>query len=205
MAHWSSRELCILANSLNHLIYAALFLVRSLFYPDIGSGDRPFYYESKFLGWLVPPGMASLCGWKKNYDDAVILRKVLELNSEREEAAKVYGETLASFVSNQQFMFYYQIAEGTFHCMICVGSLWLFFSKSVPRLLTLYHAGLLLEIMIMDIPYFIAFSCLPFQHDFPGYYGLMTYVVFIHHLTVLPDILSALCEWGSSKMKTKEA
>lgn len=184
-------------NSLNHLIYAVLFVVRSTYYTEVGSGDRPFYYESFFLEYLLPPGLSSMCGWKTGYDQAVVLSTVMAANS-GEGGKEVFGEVLASFITSPEFMFYYQIAEGTFHCMICVGSLWLL-ARSASGLLSLYRAGLWLEIIIMDIPYTISFTLLGLRRTIPGFPCLMAWAVVLHHLTVLPDFVSAYCEWASDR------
>ena len=95
----------------------------------------------------------------------------------------------------------YQIAEGTFHLMICAGSLWLLLGKPRPashNLLTLYRLGLALEIIFMDGPYGVAFTCL-LTRSIPEYWGLLTFVVLLHHITVLPDFVSAWLEWQAHK------
>merc|ERR1712203_1309104 len=104
-------------------------------------------------------------------------------------------------------MYYYQIAEGTFHFMIVLGGLRSFFSARWPPLegafdLRLFRWGLWLEIVVMDITYGIAYTYLP-ALACPGHWGLTTIMMVIHHLNVLPDFVCAWHEWKASKEMAK--
>ena len=78
--------------------------------------------------------------------------------------------------------------------MIVVGSLWLLFPAR-QRLLTLYKAGLRLEIVWMDIPYTYAYTLVALRRSVPGFPGLAVLMMVLHHLTVLPDLVSAYFEF----------
>ena len=65
-------------------------------------------------------------------------------------------------------------------------------------MLTLYRLGLALEIIFMGGPYGVAFTCL-LTRSIPEYWGLLTFVVLLHHITVLPDFVSAWLEWQAHK------
>eukprot|EP00040_Diaphanoeca_grandis_P016486 m.85047 g.85047 ORF g.85047 m.85047 type:complete len:209 (+) comp25826_c1_seq1:436-1062(+) len=182
-----------------HFVYAVLFIVRSVFYSDMGGNDRPFYYESYLTAYTIPPGFATLMGWEKPYSQPALLKFVVALNGNN--SLETYGPFIASVISNPENMFYYQIAEGIFHIMICVGSIWLFVDDRASRkssLLTLYRVGLWLEIIVMDLAYGIAFNCL-LPLSIPDYYGLMVWVVFLHHISLLPDVMSAWYEWRADR------
>jgi hypothetical protein len=201
-----ARTLWTALNGLNHLVYALLFVVRSVLLPDPGGGERPFFFESRLIGWLVPPGAAGLLGWQKPYKPDALLSFIATINGDEALGSAVYGSLIGSYVADPNFMFWYQVAEGTFHLMICAGALRLAWPgreggaaaakpSLVPAFLaTLYRAGLALEIVLMDLTYTFAFSWMWATNGVPGYPGLMTFVVGLHHLTVLPDFVSAALE-----------
>ena len=196
------RKAMMLLNSVNHLLYAVLFVVRSIFYNSEGSGDRPFYYESHCLGWLLPAPLGQFLGWEKPYDQAVVLKSVMALVS-KDGFADSYG-FMGAYMNSRVFMFYYQIAEGLFHLMIVAGSAWLWLPRS-GFLLTLYRTGLWLEIILMDLTYASGYTIFWAVSDLPGYYGLVTIMTAIHHATVLPDLVSAYCELKADTARTKHA
>ena len=65
-----------------------------------------------------------------------------------------------------------------------------------------YKLGLWLEIIWMDIPYTYVYA----RRAAPvgaGLSGLAVLMMVLHHLTVLPDIVSAYLEWRASEPKRK--
>jgi len=197
----SSADRMMALNSLNHLAYAVLFIVRSVFFTDAGSGDRPFYFESILLGWMIPSWLGVALGWSAPYDQAAVLGFVVSVN---EASSTTYQSAFfQACVGSPDFMFWYQVAEGTFHLMIVAGSLWLCTRPSLPWLKTLYLAGLWLEIIVMDITYTFAYTLLAARESMPGYYGLVFLMMLVHHLTVLPDLLSASLEARRPRGKVK--
>ena len=205
----SRANLWIAINAFNHAIYAVLFLVRSFFYAGVGDGDRPFYFESYLLEALLPPPLCAALGWAGPPDRLQILSFVKACNADAEAGLATYGWPIGAAVSNHTFMYFYQIVEGIFHLMLVVGSLWLLFpatpSKSPRawRFLTLYKLGLWLEIIWMDIPYTYAYTLVALRRSVPGFPGLAVLMMVLHHLTVLPDIVSAYLEWRASEPKRK--
>ena len=205
----SRANLWIGINAFNHAIYAILFLIRSFFYAGVGDGDRPFYFESYLLEALLPPPLCAALGWAGPPDRLQILAFVKSCNADAEAGLATYGWPIGAAVSNHTFMYFYQIVEGIFHLMLVVGSLWLLFpatpSKSPRawRFLTLYKLGLWLEIIWMDIPYTYAYTLVALRRSVPGFPGLAVLMMVLHHLTVLPDIVSAYLEWRASEPKRK--
>ena len=122
-------------------------------------------------------------------------------NANAEAGLATYGWPIGVAVSNHTFMYFYQIVEGIFHLMIVVGSVWLLSPRR--RLLTLYKLGLWLEIIWMDIPYTYAYTLVALRRSVPGFPGLAVLMMVLHHLTVLPDIVSAYLEWRASEPKRK--
>jgi hypothetical protein len=187
----------------NHAIYAVLFIIRSFFYTGAGSSDRPFYYESFFLGWLCGPAafLPTLLGWDNNrYNQPTVLTWMKAVNS---ASSTAYPQWITVFISDPRFMYFYQIAEGIFHCMIVLGGLRAFSRTSWPpredsKALRTFRWGLLLELVVMDITYVTAFSCLPML-QVPGHYGLTTIMMLIHHVNVLPDIVCGWYEWKAMR------
>ena len=55
----------------------------------------------------------------------------------------------------------------------------------------------------MDIPYFYAYTLVALRRSVPGFPGLAVLMMALHHLTVLPDIVSAYLEWRASEPKRK--
>ena len=98
-------------------------------------------------------------------------------------------------------MYFYQIVEGIFHLMIVVGSLWLLFTRR--RLLPLYRTGLWLEIIWMDVRTFTPTRSSRCGRSVPGFPGLAVLMMALHHLTVLPDLVSAYLEWRAGEPKRK--
>jgi len=179
-----------------------LFIIRSFFYTGVGGNDRPFYFESYFLGWLCGPSvmLPTWLGWDNNmYNQPAVLAWVTKMNS---ASSGAFPAWIANCVGSPAFMYLYQIAEGTFHCMIVAGGLRAFFNRTWPpkkdSAMALYRWGLWLELIVMDIAYVTAYSYLPFL-SVPGHWGLTTIMMIIHHLNVLPDIASAWYEWKASK------
>ena len=205
----SRANLWIAINAFNHAIYAILFLIRSFFYAGVGDGDRPFYFESYLLEALLPPPLCAALGWAGPPDRLQILAFVKSCNADAEAGLATYGWPIGAAVSNHTFMYFYQIVEGIFHLMLVVGSLWLLFpatpSKSPRawRFLTLYKLGLWLEIIWMDIPYTYAYTLVALRRSVPGFPGLAVLMMVLHHLTVLPDLVSAYLEWRASEPKRK--
>ena len=197
----SRANLWLAINAFNHAIYAVLFLVRSFFYAGVGDGDRPFYFESYLLEALLPPPLCAALGWAGPPDRLQTLSFVKACNANAEAGLATYGWPIGVAVSNHTFMYFYQIVEGIFHLMIVVGSVWLLFPRR--RLLTLYKLGLWLEIIWMDIPYFYAYTLVALRRSVPGFPGLAVLMMVLHHLTVLPDIVSAYLEWRASEPKRK--
>ena len=197
----SRANLWIGINALNHAIYAILFLIRSFFYAGVGDGDRPFYFESYLLEALLPPPLCAALGWAGPPDRLQILAFVKSCNADAEAGLATYGWPIGVAVSNHTFMYFYQIVEGIFHLMIVVGSLWLLLPRR--RLLPLYRTGLWLEIIWMDVPYFYAYTLVALRRSVPGFPGLAVLMMVLHHLTVLPDIVSAYLEWRASEPKRK--
>ena len=177
------------------------FLIRSFFYAGVGDGDRPFYFESYLLEALLPPPLCAALGWAGPPDRLQILAFVKSCNADAEAGLATYGWPIGAAVSNHTFMYFYQIVEGIFHLMLVVGSLWLLFpatpSKSPRawRFLTLYKLGLWLEIIWMDIPYTYAYTLVALRRSVPGFPGLAVLMMVLHHLTVLPDLVSAYFEF----------
>ena len=207
---WDVRaERWMVINAFNHAIYAILFLIRSFFYAGVSDGDRPFYFESYLLEALLPPPLCAALGWAGPPDRLQILAFVKSCNADAEAGLATYGWPIGAAVSNHTFMYFYQIVEGIFHLMLVVGSLWLLFpatpSKSPRawRFLTLYKLGLWLEIIWMDIPYTYAYTLVALRRSVPGFPGLAVLMMVLHHLTVLPDIVSAYLEWRASEPKRK--
>jgi hypothetical protein len=203
---WDARRKWTAGNVINHGIYAALFIIRTFFYTDVGGNDRPFYYESHFLGWLCGPSwfLPKILGWTNGqYSQPVVLKWMAKINGADSGA---YPAWIAPYAGSPDFMFYYQIAEGTFHFMIVLGglrSLTKVFGKQWPPKegdndLKLFRYGLWLEIIFMDITYVTGFSCLPFL-QVPGHFGLTFIMMLIHHLNVVPDIACAWYEWKASR------
>mmetsp|Transcript_5507 Transcript_5507/g.7041 ORF Transcript_5507/g.7041 Transcript_5507/m.7041 type:complete len:110 (-) Transcript_5507:473-802(-) len=100
-------------------------------------------------------------------------------------------------------MYYYQIAEGIFHCMIVLGGMRVFIKKAWPPMdgdasLRLFRWGLWLEIVVMDIAYVTAFTYMP-ALSVPGHWGLTTIMMVVHHLNVMPDLMCAWHEWKAAK------
>ena len=197
----SRADLWLAINAFNHAIYAVLFLVRSFFYAGVGDGDRPFYFESYLLEALLPPPLCAALGWAGPPDRLQTLSFVKACNANAEAGLATYGWPIGEAVSNHTFMYFYQIIEGIFHLMIVVGSAWLLFPRR--RLLTLYKLGLWLEIIWMDIPYFYAYTLVALRRSVPGFPGLAVLMMVLHHLTVLPDIVSAYLNWRASEPKRK--
>lgn len=82
-----------------------------------------------------------------------------------------------------KFLYYYQIMEGIFHHMIVFGYLWYFIGNKIG--IKLFKVGILLEIIIMDIPYILAFILLSLRVN-----NKLGYIVCnIHHFTALPNII----------------
>ena len=197
----SRANLWLAINAFNHAIYAVLFLVRSFFYAGVGDGDRPFYFESYLLEALLPPPLCAALGWAGPPNRLQILSFVKACNANAEAGLATYGWPIGVAVSNHTFMYFYQIVEGIFHLMIVVGSVWLLSPRR--RLLTLYKLGLWLEIIWMDIPYTYAYTLVALRRSVPGFPGLAVLMMVLHHLTVLPDIVSAYLEWRASEPKRK--
>lgn len=200
---WNARRVWTALNVVNHGIYAALFVIRSLFYTGTGSSDRPFYYESYFLGWLCGPSwfLPTLLGWNNHrYNQPVVLKWMTWANSPTSDA---YPEWIAPYISDPSFMYYYQIAEGSFHFMIVLGGLCAFSRSAWPpkegsAWVRSFRWGLWLELVLMDITYCVAFSCMPFM-GVPGHWGLTTIMMLIHHINVLPDFVCAWYEWVAAR------
>lgn len=207
---WSAHRRWTALNVVNHGIYAVLFIIRSLFYTGVGGTDRPFYYESFFLGWLCGPSsmIPTWFGWDNNqYNRIEVLNWVTNANS---ASSGVFPNWLAQFVGNPMFMYGYQIAEGTFHLMIVAGGLRAFsqqlwsLRKKGDGSQRCFRYGLLLELIIMDITYVIGYSYLPL-FSVPGHWGLTTIMMLIHHLNVVPDVVCAFLEWkDDQKVAQKE-
>jgi len=201
---WDARRFWTALNVANHAIYAALFIIRSFFYTGVGSTDRPFYYESFFLGWLCGPSalLPTLLGWSnQQYHQPVVLKWMTAINAPTSTA---YPAWITYFIGNPLFMYYYQIAEGLFHFMIVMGGMRAFVKKAWPPVegegsLKLFRWGLWLELVIMDIAYVVAYSCLPML-SVPGHWGLTTIMMLIHHLNVLPDVVCAWEEWKAARV-----
>lgn len=207
---WDSRRLWTALNVGNHGIYAALFIIRSLFYTGVGSHDRPFYFESYFLGWLCGPSylLPTMLGWDNNqYNRVPVLNWVTSMNS---GAGGAFPSWISACISSPLFMYFYQIAEGTFHLMIVFGGLRAFRNKTWPppkggdKQLSLFRWGLWLEILVMDIAYVVAYSCLPMM-SLPGHWGLTTIMMLIHHVNVLPDLVCAWQEYKADRAATTSA
>lgn len=205
---WPARRFWMGLNVGNHAIYAVLFVFRSLFYTGAGGSDRPFFFESYFLGWLSGPSffLPKLMGWPGGeYNQAMVLVWMKKVNA---TGSGAYPAWIAPYIGSPAFMYYYQIAEGIFHLMIVFGGLRLAFKKGAwpPKErsteLRLFRSGLLLELLIMDIPYVIAFSCLPFL-TCPGHRGLTTLMMLIHHVNVLPDLMCGFYEWRARRSARK--
>lgn len=205
-SNWDGRRFWTLLNVGNHAIYALLFIVRSFFYTGVGGGDRPFYFESYFLGYLCGPScfLPRLLGWEGGmYNQPFVLKWMTAVNAGTSSAGG-FPNWIQVFIANPSFMFWYQIAEGTFHLMIVLGGLRALFGSFWPpkkegdASQTLFRWGLWLEIVLMDITYVSAYSCLPFLAC-PGHWGLTTIMMLIHHLNVLPDIMCAWHEWKADK------
>lgn len=201
---WDNRRLWTAVNVGNHGIYAILFIIRSFFYTGLGSHDRPFFYESYFLGWLCGPSwfLPTLLGWDNNqYNRLPVLHWVTKMNS---GAGGAFPTWVSACISSPMFMYIYQIMEGTFHLMIVFGGLRAFRKKSWPppkqgdRQLSLFRWGLWLELLVMDIAYVVAYSCLPMM-SLPGHWGLTTIMMLIHHINVLPDLVCAWHEWKADR------
>jgi len=190
-------------NVANHAIYAVLFLIRSFCYTNVGGTDRPFFYESYFLGWLCGPSffLPKLLGWPNGqYNQPMVLEWMKAINSPKSTA---YPAMITKCIGDPNFMYFYQIAEGIFHLMIVFGGLKFFMKKNWPpkeggRELRLFRWGLWLELLIMDITYVTAFSCLPLL-SVPGHLGLTTIMMLIHHVNVLPDVMCGFYEWRAMK------
>lgn len=197
---WDPRRWWMAMNVYNHGIYAVIFIIRTLFYNSSGGNDRAFYYESYFLVFLCGPSwfMPTLLGWDNNrYDQATTLTWLAEVNSPTSTA---YPEFITPFTGSPNFMFYYQLAEGIFHIMIVCGGLCALRDSTWPprdsgASVRLFSCGLWLEIIIMDILYVIAFSCIALL-SVPGHWGLTTYMMLLHHIGVLPDIM---CAWHEQR------
>lgn len=207
---WDRRRIWTVLNVGNHGIYALLFLIRSLCYTGVGGNDRPFFFESFFLGWLCGPSwlMPSMLGWDNAmYNQPAVLKWVTGINSAQ---STVFPDLIAKFVGSPAFMYFYQIAEGTFHLMICAGGLRAFFDSSWPpkkggdSMQRLYRWGLWLEILVMDVAYVAAYSCLPMA-SCPGHWGLTTIMMLIHHVNVVPDIMCAWYEWKADQAAKEES
>jgi len=206
---WDDRRFWTAINVGNHGIYAILFVIRSTFYADLGGNDRPFYYESYFLGYLCGPAavLPILLGWdNKQYNQSAVLKWMTTMNA---AGSTAFPSWITACISSPLFMYVYQIAEGTFHFMIVIGGLRAFFQKAWPpkegdKSLSLFRWGLWLEILLMDITYVIAHTCLPML-SCPGHWGLTTIMMVIHHLNVLPDIVCACHEWTPSRSASKQA
>lgn len=201
-ASWDARRTWTALNVANHGIYAALFIIRSFFYTGVGGTDRPFYFESFFLGWLCGPSfmLPTWLGWDNNmYNQPAVLAWVTKMNS---ASSGAFPAWIANCVGSPAFMYLYQIAEGTFHLMIVAGGLRAFFHRTWPpkkdSAMRLYRWGLWLELIVMDIAYVTAYSYLPFL-SVPGHWGLTSIMMIIHHLNVVPDVASAWYEWKASK------
>jgi len=203
---WDGRRFWMGLNVGNHAIYAALFVIRSIFYPGGGGSDRPFFYESYFLGWLCGPsfGLPTVLGWPNHqYNQPMVLKWMKAINA---PSSTAYPAFITKCIGDPSFMYFYQIAEGIFHLMIVFGGLRLAFgkgSKTWPpsersKELRLFRWGLWLELVIMDISYVTAFSCLPFL-SVPGHFGLTTIMMLIHHVNVLPDVMCGWYEWRAAK------
>jgi len=201
---WDQRRIWTALNVGNHGIYAILFLMRSFLYTGVGGNDRPFFFESYFLGWLCGPSwlMPNLLGWDNGmYNQPAVLKWVTGINSAQ---STVFPAVVAKCVGSPLFMYFYQIAEGTFHLMICAGGLRALFNSSWPpkkegdSMQRLYRWGLWLEIIVMDVAYVLAYSCLPLA-SCPGHWGLTTIMMLIHHLNVVPDVMSAWHEWKADQ------
>jgi len=199
---FDGRRFWTVINVINHAIYAILFVIRSLFYTGAGSHDRAFFYESYFLGYLCGPSffLPTLLGWNNNaYHQPTVLKWVASING---GAGNAFPAWVNAVIGNPSAMFYYQIAEGIFHFMIVFGGLRSFFKKSWGKEgdadLKLFRWGLWLEIILMDISYVTAYSCLP-GLSCPGHWGLTTIMMLIHHVNVLPDVVCAWYEWKASR------
>ena len=193
MAYSTGRIAVIAWNAINHSIYAILFVIRSIVYTGYGTNDRAFYYESYLLKWLIPPGVATICGWEKGYNQQVMLDFMEKTSGD----PYIYG-WMSFCISSPICMYWYQLMEGIFHIMIVIGSLSIFYqSKYNSSLYKLYLVGLWLEIIIMDFPYTMAYTYLAlFAGEINGYPGLIVWCMIIHHLGVLPDLISAKLEWS---------
>jgi len=209
---WDGRRVWTMLNVGNHGIYALLFVIRQLCYTGVGGGDRPFYFESYFLGYLCGPQafLPRLLGWDNGmYNQPAVLKWMTAVNAGTSSAGG-FPNWIQVFIANPTFMYWYQIAEGTFHIMIVLGGLRAFFGKTWPpkkegdSSQTLFRWGLWLEIIVMDITYVSAYSCLPFLAC-PGHLGLTTIMMLIHHVNVLPDIMCAWHEWKADRQVAKKS
>ena len=172
--------------------------------PGVGNGDRPFYFESFVLEALLPPPLCAALGWAGPPDRQHILDFVMSCNANREVGLAVYGWPIGELVSNHDFMYGYQIVEGTFHLMIVVGSAWLLFPR-FSHLRTLYLVGLWLEIVWMDIPYSYAYTLVALRRSVPGFPGLALWMMVLHHATVVPDFVSAFFEFVCTLIERRNA
>lgn len=184
----------------SHATYALLFIIRSFCYGGIGVPDRPFYYESLFLGWLCGPSsfLPRLLGWDHgHYNQPEVLSWMAALSA---PASATQAPRAACFVGNPVFMYLYQNPILIPHLMIVFGGKRAFRRDAWPPtegewLLKMFRWGLWLELLGMDIAYVLAYSCLPFL-SVPGHWGLTTMMMLLHHVTVLPDVV---CVWHESK------
>ncbi|GMI12283.1 hypothetical protein TrLO_g642 [Triparma laevis f. longispina] len=155
----------MLLNALNHFPYLLLYVFRSIMFPNVGSGERPFYYESMLFSFAFSPFGPWLYSEEKMN---VLLVSIKE----------------ACLMVPPEWFFVYQIVEGTFHFMICFG--WLFhvmgfgWGKDF-----LFKWGILNEMFWMDYPYVAAFQWVAFQVNSP----LAHVCAIVHHLTVVPNLL----------------
>ena len=163
----------MLLNAINHFPYLVLFLIRSILYKGYGEGDRPFYYEKKLV-WLL---FHKFPFYNESHMNKITNESII----------------LCNYYSPKCW-YYYQIMEGIFHHMIVFGYLGYFIGNNIG--IKIFEIGILLEIIIMDIPYVLGFILLSLRIN-----NKLGYIVCnLHHFTVLPNIIW-LIYWKNNKIQ----
>lgn len=117
-------------NIYNHIPYLILCIHRTLFFRNIGYGERPFYYEKSLLKLLLRPI------WNKK-DHESLVNTITNVNNK---------------ILAPRTFYLYQLLEGIFHFSIVYGGLTYSMNKQI------FDFGIISEALIMDIPYTLAFT-----------------------------------------------
>ena len=81
-------------------------------------------------------------------------------------------------------MYYYQILEGIFHCLIVMGGIqYILYDINI-----IFYIGILLEFLMMDTIYFVCFTYIHFKAP-KNIKNISKYSTIIHHMTIIPNIL----------------